>query len=478
MNTAEIIICIMVAISIAIGALSLAFCLRKKSGGGIADKAQEEFINETIKKLYLLLLQDIKSETRIVLEAASISNSTMLTAQKNSQDGLRESVQTLVNEQTQNATSLKATLDTALLNLRNTLTNDLREARQETAKQAESLRSTLDLQLKALEKSVADSLDKIRETNEKKLTEMTLSNETKLNEMRGTVEEKLQSTLHERITTSFSAVTTQLAEVQKGLGEMQNLTTNVSSLNRVLNGVKVRGQWGEVSLEGLLEQVLSPAQYGKQVNIKNKNAVDFAVFMPGTENTPLMLPIDAKFPYDDYEKLMQASELGDKDVVNLSRANLYKAVKVQAKSISSKYIDVPNTTNFAIMYLPIEGLYAEVVREPALVHELQTTHNVMLAGPTTLTALLTALQVGFRTLTMQKHSKAIWDTLQDFRKNLDKFVGLLEKSKKNANTIVNDLTDSLSRVEIIDKQLKKIDVFESENKEIAAIQEKGDKDEV
>ncbi|MEI9956852.1 MAG: DNA recombination protein RmuC [Ferruginibacter sp.] len=241
------------------------------------------------------------------------------------------------------------------------------------------------------------------------------STEKKLEEMRATVDEKLQKTLNERLGQSFELVGKQLESVQKGLGEMQTLAQDVGGLKKVLSNVRMRGGFGEVQLSLLLEQILAPEQYESNVKTKNSSAdtVEFAIKLPGKDdsNSIVWIPIDAKFPKDVYEQLQAAYELGDIGQVELAQKNLESTIKKMAKDISDKYIDPPNTTDFAIMFLPFEGIYAEVVRKASLLEELQRTYKVVVTGPTTLAAILNSLQMGFRTLVIQKRSSEVWKIL-------------------------------------------------------------------
>jgi DNA recombination protein RmuC len=273
--------------------------------------------------------------------------------------------------------------------------------------------------------------------------------ESKLESIRITVEEKLEKTLSDRLGQSFDTVGKQLIEVQKGLGEMQSLAQDVGGLKKVLSNVKMRGGIGEVQLDMLLEQLLAPDQY--QANVKTKEGsnavVEFAVKLPGRdeENSNVWLPIDAKFPTDVYEHLQSAYDVGDIEQIEIMQKALQSAIKKMAKDICDKYIDPPNTTDFAIMFLPFEGIYAEVVRKASLIEEVQRDCKVIITGPSTLAALLNSLQMGFRTLAIQKRSSEVWKVLGAVKKEFENFGGLMQKAQNNIQTGLNQLDDVIGK---------------------------------
>lgn len=277
-------------------------------------------------------------------------------------------------------------------------------------------------------------LEQIRQTMEKRITLMQDENSKKLDEMRATVDEKLQKTLEDRIGKSFQLVSERLEQVYKGLGEMQNLAAGVGDLKKVLSNVKTRGILGEIQLEAILEQILSPDQYEKNVAIKkgSQERVEFAVKLPGDGEGEVYLPIDAKFPVDTYTKLVEAYDAGIPAEVNQVSKMLERAIKTFAKSIHDKYIHPPQTTDFGIMFLPIEGLYAEVVRS-GLVETLQRDYKINIAGPTTMAALLNSLQMGFKTLAIQKHSSEVWNILGAVKTEFDKFGDVLSAAQQRIN---------------------------------------------
>ena len=293
---------------------------------------------------------------------------------------------------------------------------------------------TLTAQLRALAQSSELALSQVRTTVEQKLAAIQADNEKKLEQMRATVDEKLHATLEQRLGESFKQVADRLDQVHRGLGEMQLLAKDVGSLNRVLNNVKSRGTFGEVQLAGLLEQVFTPDQYGVNVEtVPHSGArVEFAIRLPGRrdDGLPLWLPIDAKFPREDYERLLDAQERADKPEAEAAGRALETRLRLEAKSIREKYVAPPHTTEFAILFVPTEGLYAEALRRPGLMEALQRDHRVTLAGPTTLLATLTSLQMGFRTLALEKRSAEVWEVLGAVKTEFAKFGEVLAKTKK------------------------------------------------
>lgn len=308
---------------------------------------------------------------------------------------------------------------------------------------------------KDITEALTTNLDKLREENGKKLEEM-----------RVTVDEKLQGTLEKRLGESFKMVADNLEAVHKGLGEMQTLATGVGDLKRVLTNVKSRGTWGEVQLEMLLDDMLTREQFDKNVKINpDKNViVEFAIKLPGKfEDTPIYLPIDAKFPQEDYERLTAAHETGTPDEIDKAEAALERAIKLQAKTISDKYIVPPHTTDFAIMYLPTEGLFAEVVRKPGFVQSLQGEFRVMVTGPTTLAATLSSLQMGFRTLAIEKRSSEVWQILGAAKTEFSKYGEVWDKLKKQLETAQNTVEQAGRRTRQIERKLRDVEAVEIPN---------------
>jgi len=315
--------------------------------------------------------------------------------------------------------------------------------------------------LERLDKTQKESLERLDKTQ----NELIKKTDERLEHIRVTVEEKLDKTLADRLGKSFETVGKQLNEVQQGLGEMKTLAQDVGGLKKVLGNVKMRGGLGEIQLQMLLENILAPDQYSANVATKNgsRDVVEFAVKLPGSsDDIPnIWLPIDAKFPKDVYEKLQEAYDSGDLPAIETAQKELEAAIKLNAKDISSKYIDTPYTTNFAIMFLPFEGIYAEVVRRADLLEYLQRNYNIIVTGPTTLAAILNSLQIGFKTLAIQKRSSEVWETLGAVKSEFEKFGGILEKAKDKIQGGLNDM-DSLVgvRTRAIQRKLRSVESLE------------------
>ncbi len=312
-------------------------------------------------------------------------------------------------------------------------------------------------------KQVLDNIKGVESTIEKHLKSIREDNTQQLNEMRKTVDEKLQTTLEKRLGESFKQVSDRLEQVHKGLGEMQNIAAGVGDLKKVLTNVKTRGVLGEYQLENILEQILTPDQYSKNVATKKGSQanVEFALKLPGKDSgEEVWIPIDSKFPIEDYHLLLDAFEVGDKNEIDNAQKVLIKKIESFAKSISEKYIDPPHTTDFGIMFLPIESLYAEVLRHPGLFEILQTKYKITVTGPTTLSALLNSLQMGFRTLAVQKRSSEVWDVLKAVKLEFNTFSDVLAKAHSQINTASGTL-DKLrtTRTNVINRKLKDVETI-------------------
>lgn len=351
----------------------------------------------------------------------------------------------------------------------------------------------------AVSQSVEKGLGEIRADNEKRLDgmrhvleekmlqvdarlrEIRTDNEKRLEEIRQTVDEKLQKTLESRLSVTFKTVSDQLESVYKQLGEMQNLAKGVDNLEKVLTNVKTRGMWGELQAERILSEILTPDQYVKNVVTKKggRDPVEFAVKLPGAEEGSFVLmPIDSKFPREDYERLCEATEKADTAGVLRYRDALEKRIKLEAKGISEKYIDVPNTTDFAVLFLPIEGLYAEILSVPGLQESLQRQYRVMVAGPTTLASLLNSLQMGFRTLAIEKRSAEVWNILGQVKTQFGKFETILDKVQSKLRSASNDVEKVFVRQRAMSRALKGVEAAEESNLiEYDNIQETEEEDE-
>ena len=329
-----------------------------------------------------------------------------------------------------------------------------------------SLTDSLALQVQGLSEANARRLAEMRGTMETQLAQLQQSNAAKLDEMRQTVDEKLQATLQARLGESFKQVAERLEQVHKGLGEMHTLAQGVGDLKHLLTNVKTRGMFGEAQLGALLDQVLAPEQYAAQVATRpgDKNRVDFAIRLPGRsdDGQPVWLPIDAKFPNEDYERLLDAQGRADAAAAELAARALEARIKLEAKSIAEKYLEPPHTTDFAVMFLPTEGLYAEVLRRPGLMELLQREHRVTLAGPTTLMAMLNSLQMGFRTLALEKRSSEVWQVLGAVKTEFGKFGDVLAKVRNQTQTVLNTLDQAQTRTNVMNRALRQVDALPEE----------------
>lgn len=370
---------------------------------------------------------------------------------------------------------------------------EIRDGREEAMHSARSLREEVVASQKSandtviqvigeMKKSQKDSLDSVekqikefsemneakiggmREALDSKMKALQDSNEQKLDQMRQTVDEKLQSTLEKRLGESFAIVSERLEAMQRGIGEMKNLASSVGDLQRVLTNVKTRGTWGEVQLGAILEQILTPDQYDKNVKVRPASGeiVEFAIRLPGTgsdAHSNVWLPIDAKFPQEDYQRLLDATETSDTDAVKQSLNALIRTIENAARDIKEKYIEPPATTDFAILFLPTEGLYAEVLRQPGLLERLQDTCRVVVAGPTTLSAILNSLRIGFRTLAIEKRSSEVWRTLAAVKTEFGKFGDVLTKVKDQLDKASNTIEQTGTRTRAMEKKLRDVEAL-------------------
>lgn len=403
--------------------LILSICLSKKggaSGSGLEVSLKDEFARNRKETL------DMTTATR------------------------KENTETLMKFQD----SINGKFDNLTKNTQETMTNNLTKFME-----------TLSHRLDALTKTTADSMKSIQDSNEKKLEQM-----------RVTVDEKLQSTLEKRLTGSFEIVTKQLEAVQKGLGEMQNLANDVGGLKRALTNVKTAGGMGEVQLEALLSQMLSPEQFVKNAHpnpTNTKKVVEFAVKIPSktSEDQFVLLPIDSKYPSAVWDKLSLAYENADKDEIEAQKKALVIDIKKMAKDIKEKYIEVPYTTDFGLMFLPFEGLFAEVMRIPGLFQQIQDDYKVTIAGPTTLGAFLNSLQMGFRTLAIQKETSKVWDLLGSVKSEFGRFGEVLAATKKRLEAASKEIGNAETRSRAIERKLKNVDVYSvGQNEDISDTQ--------
>ena len=339
--------------------------------------------------------------------------------------------------------------------------SQIRQAREVAGMQKDQLDS-FSKQLLEMTRLNEKKFEAMRKAVEDQLQTLQENNNRKLEQMRAVVEEKLESTLERRLADSFKQVSERLEQVYRGLGEMRSLATGVGDLKKVLTNVKTRGTWGEIRLSHILEQILTPDQYAVNVATKKSSSerVEFAIKLPGPDSQPekaVWLPIDSKFPQEDYQRLLDAQEAADKDGAEKSIKNLENRVKAEARAIREKYIDPPQTTDFGIMFLPVEGLYAEVLRRPGLCDSLQREYRIVVTGPTTLAAFLNSLQMGFRTLAIEKRSSEVWELLGVVKTQFGKFGDVLAKTKKKLQEASNTIDQAEVRTRVITRKLSKVE---------------------
>jgi DNA recombination protein RmuC len=383
---------------------------------------------------------------------------------------LREQVQTTAQstrqELTGNFVQFQQTLAQQLESMRQAIMSQAQTGREEQANTLKSFGDTLNKSLTALTESNAQRMEAVRATLESKIKDLQTDNGTRLEEMRKTVDEKLHATLEQRLGESFKLVSDRLEKVHQGLGEMQQLAIGVGDLKRVLTNVKTRGTWGEVQLEMLLEQILTPEQYAKNVETVpgSGERVEFAIKLPGTDKDlgPIWMPIDAKFPKEQYERLAEAAERADAEGVAVAGRELERAVRLEARKIAEKYLSPPLTTDFAILFLPTEGLYAEVMRRPGLADDLQRVSRVTIAGPSTLSAFVNSLQMGFRTLALEKRSSEVWQVLGAVKTEFSKFGDVLAATKTTLEKAAKNIDMAETRSRQMARKLKSVEALPSD----------------
>lgn len=382
---------------------------------------------------------------------------------------IQKSVQSTLSESRRETNDqlnqFSAQLDARLSSIQKQTQETLQVSRTEINRQLREFQEQLDGRLLSIQRGNADSIEKVNVTLENKMKSLQESNERRLEQMQAVVDEKLQKTLETRLAQSFELVSKQLDSVQQGLGEMKSLAADAKSLKNVLTNVKERGTYGEVRLERLLADILAPSQYEVNVEISDHKRVEFAIKLPGNGDAPLLLPIDSKFPIEDYSRLLDAE---DKSVIDEARKSLAQKIRIFAKDIYDKYIVPPKTTDFALMFLPTEGLYAEVVQNVALFEELRDKYKVTAVGATTLSAFLSSLQMGFKTLAIEQRSQEVWDTLRAVKSEFTKFGNMLEKAHKQIQTADKTLE------EIVGRRTKAINRRLSNVEELSEAQLKGD----
>jgi DNA recombination protein RmuC len=474
MDSNTILYLILVLLSVIIIILFFYRPKQANSGDGSNEKLEKQ-----LAEIQLGLKEDFRLNRKEMADMAQQSRKELNESLKEVRESSNRNMKDFVLEQRQKFDDLKVeqkelTNKTVELldKIRQQLGTDSEKGREALTKVFDGFKDNLDKNIKSFNDLQKEKFGQLEE-KQNKLVENT---EKKLEEVRVTVDEKLQKTLNERINQSFETVNKQLESVQKGLGEMQTLAQDVGGLKKVLSNVKMRGGLGEVQLSMLLENILAPDQY--EANVKTKassnDLVEFAIKMPNKdgERNYVWLPIDAKFPKEAYELSQDAYEEGDIEKIASAQKNMEMVIKKMAKDICEKYIDPPNTTDFGIMFLPFEGIYAEVVRKASLLEELQNTYKVMVAGPTNLAAFLNSLQMGFRTLAIQKRSAEVWQVLGSVKKEFDTFGGLLSKAQNNIQQGLNQLDNLVgTRTRAIQRKLREVEV--SDDKTELLIDETG-----
>jgi DNA recombination protein RmuC len=384
--------------------------------------------------------------------------------------------QTLVTQQGATARTQNEQIDSfsrQLAILQQHLADALAEATRAQVEQARLARDSLDAQLQALARGNDLRMGEVRATVEGKLAAIQADNEKKLEQIRATVDEKLHATLEQRLGESFRQVAERLEQVHRGIGEMQKLASDVGSLSRVLSNVKTRGMFGEVQLAALLEQALTIEQYATNVEtVPGSNArVEFAIKLPGRrdDGAPLWLPIDCKFPREDYERLVEAQEAADRAGVELHARAIEQRLRKEALTIREKYVSPPHTTDFGILFLPTEGLYAEALRRPGLVESLQREYKVMVTGPTTLLATLSSLQMGFRTLALEKRTSEVWETLAAVKTEFAKFGSALANTRKKLQEATNTIDEAERRSRVMARSLRGVETLADDDRSQALL---------
>lgn len=398
---------------------------------------------------------------------------------------LTQKLEGVGNQAADRHAALVETINAKLTAIGNTLSAGQATQSGETLQMKETVETTLsqlgrDLrentqcltdEVKGRLKEVSEGMNALSEKNEERLAKLQESNSAKLEEMRATVDEKLHATLERRLTESFSMVAERLENVQSGLGEMKDLAVGVGDLKRVLTNVRARGSLGETQCGAQLDQILSPDQYIRNATIKegSREAVEFAIRIPNGDQPEMLLPIDVKFPKEDWERLEEALDHGAADEIAAARRSLASTVRNEAKKICDKYIDPPRTTPFALMYLPTEGLFAEVIRVPGLIDELQTHLHVSVAGPTNFVAILNSLQMGFRTVALQKKGAEVWRVLGAAKMEFQKFGKLMARVEQQVGTVQNTLKDISSKTRTINRTLRDVSTLETQPAEASGL---------
>ena len=465
------------------GSGSPADAIAKKAAEGVAEKLAERFsridasnertereLRNAIQESALANRQELAQSVNQFGQSLGAQITNIATVQNNQIDGFAQQLVKLTDANEARLLALQKNVDERLAILQKTIDEHLATNAQDARNGREESASTLKRFGDGLTTQLTTQLAEVRTTLDARLKDIQTDNATKLEEMRKTVDEKLHATLEHRLGESFKLVSDRLEAVHKGLGEMQSLASGVGDLKRVLTNVKTRGTWGEVQLGALLEQLLTPDQYATNIATRpgSREVVEYAIRLPGRGDAAdastdgrgqVWLPIDSKFPMEDYERIVAAQDRADAGAMEEAAKALEARIKLEAKSIRDKYIEPPHTTDFALLFLPTEGLYAEVLRRPGLSDWLQRECRVTLAGPTTLTALLNSLQMGFRTLAIEKRSSEVWLVLGAVKTEFGKFGEVLANAKKQLQTVANSIDSAETRSRQMERKLKGVEAL-------------------
>ncbi|QQC63957.1 DNA recombination protein RmuC [Paraburkholderia ginsengisoli] len=454
------------AVAVLAVVLVIALALLMRVHGRADDTEQFELLNErldiatdTQAHAYERLERQLRND---ITETARVSRTEQSSGFAHFQQTLAAQFSSMTTVQGGKIDAFAQQLDA----VRHSLQAQAQQARDEQGRSLKQFGDTLSLQLGQLTEANDRRFAEVRATIEQRLKDIEANNSAKLEEMRRTVDEKLHATLEQRLGESFKLVSDRLEQVHRGLGEMQTLAAGVGDLKKVLTNVKTRGTWGEVQLEALLEQLLTADQYAKNIATvpKSTERVEFAIKLPGRAEqgsaaTPVWLPIDAKFPREDYERLIEAQERADPVAVEEASRALEARIRAEARTIAEKYVAPPHTTDFALLFLPTEGLYAEVLRRPGLTDLLQRDYRVTIAGPTTLTALLNSLQMGFRTLAIERRSSEVWQVLGAVKTEFGKFGDVLAKTKAQLETVTRSIEAAETRTRMMGRKLRDVEAL-------------------
>ena len=454
------------AVAVLSVALVIALALLLRGHGRAEENEQFELLNERMDTAtdvqahaYERLERQLRND---ITETARVSRTEQSSGFAHFQQTLAAQFSSMTTVQGGKIDAFAQQLDA----VRHGLQAQAQQARDEQGRSLKQFGDTLSLQLGQLTEANDRRFAEVRATIEQRLKDIEANNSIKLEEMRRTVDEKLHATLEQRLGESFKLVSDRLEQVHRGLGEMQTLAAGVGDLKKVLTNVKTRGTWGEVQLEALLEQLLTADQYAKNIATVPRSAerVEFAIKLPGRAEqgaaaTPVWLPIDAKFPREDYERLIEAQERADPVAVEEASRALEARIRAEARTIAEKYVSPPHTTDFALLFLPTEGLYAEVLRRPGLTDLLQRDYRVTIAGPTTLTALLNSLQMGFRTLAIEKRSSEVWQVLGAVKTEFGKFGDVLARTKAQLETVTRSIEAAETRTRVMSRRLRDVEAL-------------------